>query len=46
MLYNIGALPSPDNMHPIVGVSLFPWLKTALHPCLIKWIVNAIDAEE
>jgi hypothetical protein len=45
MIYNIGSLPAPENMHPIIGVSLFPWLKVCVNPCLIKYIVNAIDAE-
>jgi hypothetical protein len=35
-----------NQVHSILGVSLFPWLKEGVSPHLVKLIVDSIEDEE
>lgn len=40
------SLTDPARLHPIAGLSLFPWLQRPLSPHLVRLIVNAYEAEK
>jgi hypothetical protein len=43
MLYGIGSMSDPQNLKSIIGVSLFPWLKSGITVELVKLIINSIE---
>ena len=43
IVYNIGGLPSLENLRGIVGVSLFPWLKEGVNAQMVRIITQFAD---
>lgn len=46
LVYGVHQVSDPTAIRPIIGISLLPWLKAALHPVLVRLIVNAADEED
>lgn len=46
LVYGVNQVTDPTMIRPIIGISLLPWLKAALHPILVRFIVNAVDEED
>ena len=43
LVYGVGHVSDPTLIRPIIGISLLPWLKAALHPVLVRLIANAVE---
>jgi hypothetical protein len=43
VVYNVGSLANPSDLHEIVGVSLYPWLKEGVSPEMVKIIAASVD---
>ena len=41
----VGSLGSTDQLHSIMGLSLYPWLKEGVNPHLVKLVTDSIDDE-
>ena len=46
VVFNIGSLANPRDIHEIVGVSLYPWLKEGVCPEMVKIIAGSVDEDD